>query len=64
MLKSNTGHSWTRNQDGSFCRWNEAPHYSGGVLNLLLAGETRVDRDELSKRQSEYMKLAKRELKR
>lgn len=53
---------WTKDADGRFVRWNESPHYIGGVLNLLLPGESRLSIDELDKRRHEYMKLRWREI--
>ena len=53
---------WTKDADGEFVRWNEAPHYVDGLLNLVLPGERDLQPAELRKRRHEYLKLRWRDM--
>jgi hypothetical protein len=65
MSDTSSESDWTRNADGSFVRWDQPPHYVGGVLNLRLPGEDagKMARETWSKRNREYLLLRKRSMK-
>ncbi len=57
--------NWTRDAQGNYVDWTNAPYRQGGNVSLLLEGEdpATLSIETITKRLQEYCSLARRTLK-
>ena len=62
-MSSDLIEGWTKDAAGNYVDWTKPPYKRGGVINLLLAGETDISQHNFDKRLIEYLRLTRRALK-